>query len=656
MALTITTSITPTPTCIIYADNFSNPGTLANYDYYNAGSQAAGTAASAGYTITNNTLENTAGGLAIVNSTHFNPTIVDYTVQADFEMDSYQGDLGLFGLAFRTGSNGSFYSFQWNGNASTGDGSTKDWEIEKNTGSPSVNYSYLGSGITSPGYVLGTTVHLKVVVAGNNYQCFVNFNNGLGDQLIYNVTDTSSPYTSGGVGIRTYGVVSPNVVRINNLVVSSCDNTPSPTVTPTPTNTPSFTATPTATVTLTYTPSPTVTSTLTNTYTLSPTNTLMATLTNTPTLTATLQATPTNVFTATAVPTIPLCGNPGKDGTATLTGVVNTYYPGTGPVSSGSTSIPVGAPTGGGPSIAAGDLLLVIQMQGASINSSDSIAYGNGVNGTGFSALNGTGQYEYVVATGPVAAGMVPVKGANALAGGSLIHSYSESPDTAVQGQASFQVVRVPQYLSAMLANGLTAQPWNGSTGGILAVDVAGILNLNGATASVDGLGFRGGASIQYVLTASEITNAFIADYVKLSFPNTDVSTGAGDGTKGEGIAGTPLNVYDIQTASVLNTGALFDGYPNGSVARGAPGNAGGGGNIVNAGGGGGANGGAGGIGGDNYGGSAGDPEQPLPGSGGLGGSAYPAQPGQLIMGGGGVRETPMTKRAERLAGALEAD
>ncbi|NJC96333.1 MAG: hypothetical protein FIB03_08350, partial [Anaerolineae bacterium] len=64
-----------------------------------------------------------------------------------------------------------------------------------------------------------------------------------------------------------------------------------------------------------------------------------------------------------------VCGVPGKDGPATLGGVVNTYYPGTANVSAGATSIPVGSPSGAASPIQPGDLLLVVQMQAADINS-----------------------------------------------------------------------------------------------------------------------------------------------------------------------------------------------------------------------------------------------------------------------------------------------
>ncbi|MGZ8853986.1 MAG: hypothetical protein ACXW2X_11385, partial [Thermoanaerobaculia bacterium] len=89
------------------------------------------------------------------------------------------------------------------------------------------------------------------------------------------------------------------------------------------------------------------------------------------------------------------CGTPGIDGSPNISGIVNTYYPGTAAgAAAGSTSIPVGARDARGSAtvISAGDLLLVVQMQDASIDVSNSGAYGDGSAGdpaTG--ATGGTG-------------------------------------------------------------------------------------------------------------------------------------------------------------------------------------------------------------------------------------------------------------------------
>ena len=125
---------------------------------------------------------------------------------------------------------------------------------------------------------------------------------------------------------------------------------------------------------------------------------------------------------------------------------MNTYYSATAAtVSAGATSIPVGAPIGAATPIAAGDLLLVIQMQGADINATNTDSYGNGVAGapaSGYTALGSSGLYEYVLATSGVVAGSVGISGTGPGAG--LLNTYTQAAATATTGQRTFQVVRVP--------------------------------------------------------------------------------------------------------------------------------------------------------------------------------------------------------------------
>jgi len=312
-----------------------------------------------------------------------------------------------------------------------------------------------------------------------------------------------------------------------------------------------------------------------------------------------------------------------------LSGVQNTYFPGTASVTAGATSIPIGTSTGAGGTIAAGSLLLVIQMQDASINPSNSVAYGNGSTGSGFTTINNAGNYEYVKATGPVSAGSVPITGAGAGAG--LVFGYTAIAASATKGVSTYQVVLVPQYATATLG-AAQALPWNGSTGGILALDVAGQLNLGGATVNLDGTGFRGGAGLQ--LTGGTGANT---DYWATSpAAYTGAAVAGVDGAKGEGVAGTPEWVQS--GATFLKT---TSNYPSGttgldgSMAHGAPGNAGGGGtdadpaaNDENAGGGGGGNGGTGGFGGDSW--------NTNLSTGGEGGAPFPATIDRIAMGGGG--------------------
>jgi len=354
-----------------------------------------------------------------------------------------------------------------------------------------------------------------------------------------------------------------------------------------------------------------------------------------------------------------------------LSGVINTYFPGTASVTAGvaNTCIPVGTSRGAAVAIAAGDILLVIQMQDADISSTNDANYG-GNNGTGAGAVSvSAGRYEFVVARGAIgaagcAAGQVGVAGTGT--SGGLVNAYANANATATKGQARFQVVRVPQYSSATL-NGVRALPWrtddsggatNGlGTGGIVALDVAGALTINaGVAVDADGMGFRGAAGRQL---KGGLVGGLTTDYRTLSPAQGPVAATPGaNGGKGEGNAGTPRWVYepfqaDGTTArahacgTTPGTGNDYyrdtlqpnDGYPNGSMARGAPGNAGGGstdgrpavaspgGNDENSGGGGGSNGGAGGRGGFSW--------NTGLNLGGLGAAVVPAV-SQLVLGGGG--------------------
>ncbi len=328
------------------------------------------------------------------------------------------------------------------------------------------------------------------------------------------------------------------------------------------------------------------------------------------------------------------CATPGKDGPGgTLTGIKNAYYPGTTQTLTAGTStqIALGAAnaTGAQTAIANGDLLVIIQMQDATINVTNTSSYGDGTagGGSGYSASNNTGRYEFIKATiaVPVTGGTLTFVGTGASS--RLNNSYTNESyalPTNLQGQRRYQVVRVPQYTTATLSSTLSAAPWNGTTGGILAIDVAGVLAFGNSTAvSVTGLGFRPGAGRQL----AGGNNGANTDYRNLASRNFH-------GSKGEGIAGTPRFMYIASSSTVLDN--TDEGYTSGSTAMGAPGNAGGGGtdghpsaNDENSGGGGGGNGGTGGRGGNSW--------NTNLAVGGFGGSPFAqAAAGRLVMGGGG--------------------
>ncbi|QIL77826.1 T9SS type A sorting domain-containing protein [Hymenobacter sp. HDW8] len=297
------------------------------------------------------------------------------------------------------------------------------------------------------------------------------------------------------------------------------------------------------------------------------------------------------------------CATPGKDGVGTLisTSIPNTYFPVAIPttVAVDQTSITLGASAAGSEPIRAGDLILIMQMQGATISTANSTAYGTITNDAAYTA----GKYEYAIATNDV-----PLSGGVLTLAKGVTNRYeSNAAGTSTTSQRRFQVIRVPQYSTVTITGTLTGPAWNGITGGVLVLDVAGQTSFT-TNASIDmtAKGFRGGGGASYSGTAANRT-----DYV--------TAAALAHGSKGEGTAGSPRNIYN-GTAVITNTinGIVTDGYFGGSNGAGAPGNAGGGatdygvttgnganavttynnsGNAGGAGGGNGANGGVGGYG-----------------------------------------------------------
>jgi len=274
--------------------------------------------------------------------------------------------------------------------------------------------------------------------------------------------------------------------------------------------------------------------------------------------------------------------------------------------------------------ITAGDLLLIIQMQDATIDFSNSTLYGannatsglDGLGATGYTNLGNSGKFEYVIATNnvPLTGGTLTFKGSGT--GNGTVYSYTNAGPTATSGQKSFQIIRIPQYSNLRLSSNISPPPFNGAAGGVIAFEVSGNMNFNGFTVDVSGRGFRGGYSL-VKNSVSNISDLYVA-------PANDQRVSG----KGEGIAGTPRYMWD----GYNQVDNVIEGLPGGSGGRGAPANAGGGGNDSNSGGAGGGNGGQGGVGGLGY--------QPIGGStapnGGRPGINLPSDYTRLVMGGGG--------------------
>ena len=315
--------------------------------------------------------------------------------------------------------------------------------------------------------------------------------------------------------------------------------------------------------------------------------------------------------------------------TSTITSFPNTYYPGQqAMVSAGSTSVTIGAAGYGTTPVSAGDVLLIIQMQGAQINSANNNTYGDGISGSGY--LNNAelyaGNMEYVIATNSV-----PLTGGTVTLQTGTVNNYKNAA-FGTDGQYTYQVIHVPQYYNLILNADITPPNWDGAIGGVVAMAVMNTFDMNGHSINVTGAGFRGGGGVQII---GGMGFAAPHDFVAMSPTNANISALVGNhASKGEGIAGTP-RLINSNNYSSLQTNTE-EGYPGGSFGMGAPGNAGGSGsddatptNSNNSGGGGGGNGGAGGRGGYSY--ATGAPYGGKPGA-----RFTQRSPLRLVMGGGG--------------------
>jgi len=296
-----------------------------------------------------------------------------------------------------------------------------------------------------------------------------------------------------------------------------------------------------------------------------------------------------------------VCANPGRDGQGGSDALINSYFtgPDTQTLSPGTRTFPLTRQRGQIP-LHAGDLALLLQVQSASMDTA---------NRTGYGQLQGHGLVAEWVRVDRVEGEQVWIQGEGA--GGGLLHSYVNAPASGEQGRRRWQLVRVPQYEHFSLQQDARALPWDGRTGGVLALDVRRKVTLNGHRLSVAGAGFRGGPALSL---QGALGRPADWRYPAPSVQDRQAAYGH-HASKGEGLAGTPVLLMD--------TGG---GYPGGDMGRGAPANAGGGGNGLDlshqrlGNGGGGGNGSAGGHG--------------LPAEGG-GRGGHPA-PRVLVLGGGG--------------------
>lgn len=271
-----------------------------------------------------------------------------------------------------------------------------------------------------------------------------------------------------------------------------------------------------------------------------------------------------------------------------VSGVVNSYFSVTA-VNTVSNSVTVSDATG----LYNGEPILIIQMKGATINSTNSSAYGS------VTAVNDAGNYEFNTICS-INSNVVSLQNA-------MVNAYDPT--------GNVQLVSYTSYSDVTVAGTINAQPWSSTTGtgGVVVLAATNSITLD-ANIDVSGQGFQGGVLVNYVIPPYNCSWAVTVNGYYYNNPGGGFYTA---GTKGEGIADTIANEAD-------GMGMLANG--------------GGGGDNANSGGAGGGNYGAGGAGGTRAGETFFDCHAQFPGIGGASLAAYGYTTGvnRIFMGGGG--------------------
>ena len=145
-----------------------------------------------------------------------------------------------------------------------------------------------------------------------------------------------------------------------------------------------------------------------------------------------------------------------------ISGVINIYTP---VLSIDTCNVTVGSTAG----FSVGDKVIIIQMKGASIDTSNTAAFGN------ILSYNNAGNYEICTIS--------------AIAGSVITLQYTPLKTYTIADLV--QLIRVPVYTNATITAPLTCTPWNGTIGGVVAFIDNGATVLN-ADIDVKEYGFRG--------------------------------------------------------------------------------------------------------------------------------------------------------------------
>lgn len=292
------------------------------------------------------------------------------------------------------------------------------------------------------------------------------------------------------------------------------------------------------------------------------------------------------IFLSIVICALVVWASPATCQTDTVGGIINRYTRLTYIECTNNSAIIVENPYG----FKVGDRILIIQMKGADITRSSDSTFGN------VTAYNNAGNYELATI--------------DEIHGKSFVLKYELARTYTLSGIV--QVIRVPSYTNVMINDTLKAQPWNGSTGGVVAFIASGSVTLN-SDIDVSGAGFRGMVDRWPGVNLQVLQPDFgSAPSGSLHYYSDSLQWDSG-GVKGEGIH-EALRFY--------------------MGARGQLANAGGGGHMYQSGGGGGGNAGKGGTGGK-------DREEIA--NGGIGGMALPYtnSDNRIFLGGSGGSAGP---------------
>jgi gliding motility-associated-like protein len=271
------------------------------------------------------------------------------------------------------------------------------------------------------------------------------------------------------------------------------------------------------------------------------------------------------------------CGNVIIAQTTNLSGVINRYSAVSAINGTGTTITLSNASA-----FSAGDRILIVQMKGVTIDATNTASFGD-ITGSGLA-----GNHEFAT--------IQSIAGSIATLRNPLCQSYNPAEIV--------QIVSAPKYKNVNIIATVTADPWDGTQGGIVVIDATDTISFNDII-DVTGQGFKGGNICSGAFGCST-GSVYFDTYTALPIPSC---TG---GFKGESVSIIPF------------------GITNTNLGKNASG--GGGSNLGNNGGGGGGNGADGGRSGDEYSNCSGTPSLVWA----RGGASNPLTNGKLFFAGGG--------------------